>query len=256
MVDGDHDGRGDLAGQRVGGQVLEQLDERLAVAVRPVTVGRPEGIPGGGRDVRGRRWHLRPWRPWLPAGRTDEARRSAARSWPGSRRQGGQGEVPGGGAVAVVVPGQPRLGQRGVFLGAQHLVLVGVDLGLRTLRDRQDPPALLAQGAGVDELGPAHQVRLDRGPLVRLSPLGQLRGGGGDDLGVLGGHVSGGQRLAGGCETVVQCCRQSDVAGCLPALATGAGRQPRGRPGQPRFGRRSRTGRPRRPGTAAPPATG
>ena len=105
VVDGDHHGGGGLGVQVVGGEVLEELGEREAAAVPPVertvllasSLAHPSGCGHRVDDLAEHR-----------------------------RCQGGDGEVSGGGAVAVVVQRQRALCPGGLLLAADELVLVGV----------------------------------------------------------------------------------------------------------------------------------
>jgi hypothetical protein len=195
VVEGDDDRGGDLAGELVGGQVLEELDQGPAVAVRPVAGvreraphllldvlahlvaqvgvgGRGAGGPGrvGLTGVcaatsavdPGRLPCVRPTRLGLLGGLLGEA------SWGGDlldrldqhrAGEGGDGEVAAGGAVTLVVPGEPGLLPRGVLLGLGAAVLVGIHLLGRALGGGQGPAGDLAQLGGRETCRLCHQVR-------------------------------------------------------------------------------------------------
>ena len=196
VVDGDdHGGRG-LGVQVVGGEVLEELGERESAAVPPV-----EGPVLGAGAV------------WFAHASGCGHRVDDLAEHRGG--QGGDGEVSGGGAVAVVVQGQRALLPGGLLLGADELVLVGVDdllVGFDGLdRPARDPAELV--GAEPGRL--LHQGCFDGLALLRAHPVGQLTGGSDDHCRVLGGDEPGVQGLGGGVVARLQFARQCDLAGCI-----------------------------------------
>jgi hypothetical protein len=269
VVEGDDDRGGDLAGDLVGGQVLEELDQGPAVAVRPVAGvreraphllldvlahlvaqvgvgGRGAGGPGrvGLTGVcaatsavdPGRLPCVRPTRLGLLGGLLGEA------SWGGDlldrldqhrAGEGGDGEVAAGGAVTLVVPGEPGLLPRGVLLGLGAAVLVGIHLLGRALGGGQGPAGDLAQLGGRETCRLCHQVRLDRGPLRGAQVRRELRGRARDHGGVIRREVPVGQGFPGRVELLVQGLCELDVARCSGAVGAGGAGNPGRRPRRP-----------------------
>ena len=104
------------------------------------------------------------------------------------RGGGGHGEVSGGGAVAVVVAGEGGLGEGLLFLGADQLVLVGVDGCLVGFDGLDGPPGQSAQLVGGEPLCLVHEHRFDGRALLVADPGGQFAGGADDDRGVRRGE--------------------------------------------------------------------
>ena len=212
VVEGDHDGRGALAVQAVGGQVLEELGERLAVAVGPVdAVVDGAGLVVGGAEA-------------AAAGRGDLLNGLAA----GSAGQRRDGEVAGHGAVAVVVEGESGVGAGRGLLGAQQLVVVPVGVGVAG-DGLQGAAGLRAQGGGVGVLAWSTSRALDRGPLVACSP-GGVRGWWRRSRCVVGGRRRRPPAPPGGREPV-QGGGERDLSGRRRAVGVGG-------PGQPGAGAR------------------
>ncbi len=136
--------------------------------------------------------------------------------------EGGDGEVPGGGAVAVVAQGQPRVVPGVVLFGADQVVLVGVDDRFVGFDPGQRPSAGLAEGGGVHQLGFVHQHRFDLGSLTRGESAGELPDGMVDHRRVVTGDTrrrTG--RLLGGGEPPVQRVGEFHRSGGIAAGAAG-----------------------------------
>jgi hypothetical protein len=179
VVEGDHHGRRRLGVEAVGRKVLEQLDEGEPGLVRPVAAIRTvAGLGGGGAH----------------AGSSGRGHRV---DHPGQDRAWDRGdrEVPGEGAVGVLVEGEPGLGERLALLVADHLTLVGIDDGPVGLDRRQRSARFAAQLSRVQPLGPFDQMTLDRLDGLGVEPLRERRGRLHDHRGVVGGDRSGRQRL-------------------------------------------------------------
>ena len=151
VVEGEDHGGGDLAVQAVGGQVLEHLDERLALPAGPVRVGVGAGVGAA-------------------AARGGELLDGLAQDGAG---QGRHREVAGHGAVVVVVQGEPGPLQGGGLLLAQQGVLVGVDHRDVALDDLQGPARGPAEPDRVEPLRLGDQGGLDAHPVLDGQGRGQ-----------------------------------------------------------------------------------
>ena len=216
VVEGDHHGGGDLAVQPVGGQVLEHLDERLALPAGPVRAGVRAGVGAG---------------VGAAAARGGELLDGLAEDRPG---QGGDREVPGHGAVVVVVQGEPGPLQGGGLLLSQQGVLVGVDHRDVALDDLQGPARGLAEPDRVEPLRLGDQGGLDPAPVLpgqgRGEPCGWCAA---MTVAWAGERAPGAEGGGGGGQVVVQGGGQPDLAGRVGAAGAGVYRQPGAGAGHP-----------------------
>lgn len=204
----------------VGGQVLEELGEGEASCVGGVGAVALERVGlARCRTARLRAGRARAWVSAAGCGHgVDERAQDVG-------LEVGQGEVAGGGAVAVVVEGEPRAGIGGVFLGGDLVVLVGVDDGGVGFDLGEDPAGVAAELGRVEAAGVGDQTGLAAGALLGGDPGGQLGEGVGDDAGVGRGQGAVGEGVAGLVEggSVGGAGRRGREGGCQGGVAGGLG---------------------------------
>ena len=226
QVEGDEQG-GAVGGVAVGGQVLEELGERQpsrsvqdSPGPDPGSVGSVTCSPSRPRDRRRGAVRVSRWRCEQLA------------------VQGGDHELPGPGAVAVVAQAEPGLGLGGAFLAAEHHVLVGDhqlvgDRGAHPVRGPPQPlrvPGAVVAGAVAGALG--DQPLLRHRHLLGGGRGGDLLGGTDDDPDLLDPQPPGRERLPGRGVLLRQQAGEPDPSG--GGLPGGAGqrRHPRIRAGR------------------------
>ena len=185
VVDGHDDRGGDLAGEAVGGEVLEQLDERRAVPLGPVAcrrgvrarcraAGRGRGTGSSPQGSTGRSADRA-----VAAGRAGSAggHHLLDRLAQDRAGQSGHREMTGDRAVVVVVHRQAHASLGPRLLTPQLGVLVRAGLGRRALRGEQGPASGPSQPGRVEAPGLGHERGLDLGALGTRSatPAGDSR---------------------------------------------------------------------------------